>query len=565
MKKLRWQLIIIFLTGLVVGILLLGEQPGGLQPLEPEPVRGGIYTEALVGNIQRLNPLLHYYNPVDRDVDRLLYSGLIRFDSRGVPAADLAESWGVSKDGKLYNFELRPNLKWHDGEPLTSDDVTFTVDLLREGGDIVPKDVQEFWKEVDVTALSETAIQFSLPEPFAPFVDFLSVGILPRHILGGMNYQQMIDAPFNLQPVGSGPYRFDKLMVENDTITGLSLSIFDDYYGKKPYIERIVFRYYPDSAAALEAYLQGNIQGISEVTNDVLPDALAEPNLSLYSGRKPELAMVLFNLNNPQVPFLKELDIRQALVQGLNRQAIVNKILQGQAVVATSPILPGTWASYDGLELVVYDQQKAIDRLKEAGYVLTGEQDSVRKKENQALSFQLIHPDDEQHTLIAEEIQSDWAKIGVEVNLEPLPYEEIINGRLAPREFQAALIDLNLANSPDPDPYPFWDQAQATGGQNYSQWDNRTASEYLESARLTADLGERARLYRNFQVVFTDEQPAVLLYYPVFNYAVDQEVRGVRVGPLFDSSDRFATISDWYLVARVPAQGQQAESTPGSQ
>ncbi len=562
MKKLRWQLIIILLTGLVVGILLLGEQPGALTPLDPEPTRGGIYTEALVGNLQRLNPLLDFYNPADRDVDRLIFNGLIKFDARGVPVADLAESWGKSQDGKVYNFSLRPDLKWHDGEPLTADDIVFTIEMLREGTDIVPADIQVFWKDVEIVVLSPTQIQFRLPEPFAPFLDYVSFGILPRHLLGSMTFEQMRDAPFNLQPVGSGPFRFDRLVVENDQIQGVVLSINENYAGAKPYIEQIIFRYYPDSASALEAYRQDVVKGVSRITPDVLSAALAEPDLALYSGRLPNMTMVLLNLDNPQVPFFQDLEVRKALLSGLNRQGMIDTLLQGQAIVADGPIFPGTWASFDGLKRVEYDPQKAIDILKEAGYVLSGEQDVIRKKEDLSLSFSLIHPDDEFHTRLAETIQANWAKIGVEVILEPLPYEEVINGRLTPREYQAALVDLNFSRTPDPDPYPFWDQAQATGGQNYSQWDNRIASQYLERARVTIDMAERARLYRNFQVVFNEDVPALLLYSPVYNYAVDKEVRGVSVGPFYDTSDRFATVSEWFMVARVPVQGGASVATP---
>ncbi len=110
------------------------------------------------------------------------------------------------------------------------------------------------------------------------------------------------------------------------------------------------------------------------------------------------------------------------------------------------------------------------------------------------------------------------------------------------------MVDLNLSRSPDPDPYPFWDQAQATGGQNYTQWDNQVASEYLESARVTVNMLERAKYYRNFQIIFSQELPALPLYYPVYTYGVDSVIQGIRVGPLFDTSDRFANITEWYLV-----------------
>jgi len=554
MKKLRWQLLIIFLTGLVVGVLLLGEQrTGGGTSSAPEPVQGGTYTEALVGSLQRLNPLLDYYNPVDRDVNRLLFSSLVRFDSRGIPMPDLAESWGISQDGTIYNFALRPNLKWHDGRPLTSDDVAFTIDLFRQDGSPLPEDLQTFWKDIEVKSLDETNLQFRLPEPFAPFLDYLAFAVLPRHLLGDIPAAEMVNAPFGLQPVGSGPYRFDHLIVENDVISGVVLSAYEEYHFKRPYIDQITFRYYPDGSSALQAYREGAVQGIGQVPADILQPVLAEPNLAVYTGRKPELSLVLFNLKNPEVSFLADVNVRKALMMGLNRRWLVNHLLNGQAILAEGPIFPGTWAYYDGTQPYAFDVDKATLTLKEAGYVLSGETDTVRKKADVALSFILLHPDDDTHRLMAEAIQKDWAKLGVQVQLEAVPYDLLINERLAGREYQAALVDLNLTRSPDPDPYPFWDQVQATGGQNYTQWDQRMASEYLEQARVALDLNERARLYRNFQVLFHDELPALPLYYPVYAYAVDKQVQGVRMGPLFDSSDRFASVREWFLIARAAA------------
>ena len=548
MKKLRWQLLIIFLTGLVVGVLLLVEQPEA-PTLVSEPVEGGTYTEALIGAPQRLNPLLDYYNQVDRDVDRLIFSGLIKFDDRAVPQPDLVESWGISKDGTVYNFELRSNLKWHDGEPLTSEDVLFTIGLLQNGDPIIPEDLQDFWNDVEVNALSDTAIQFRLPEPFAPFLEYLTFGVLPQHLLGGKSLEEIIDDPFNLQPVGSGPFQLDRLIVENDEITGIVLSSFQDYYLSKPFIEEFVFRYYPDSGSALTAYQEGLVQGLGIVPSEILQDVLAEPDLSLHTGRSPQLSMVLLNLNNPKVPFLQEEPVRRALLMAINRQGLIDKYLAGQGIIADSPILPETWAYFDGISRVNYDPEGARRLLKEAGYVLSGEDNLVRQKEDVVLSFELIFPDEEFYYSLAEAIQQDWQAVNFQVNLKPVPYEDLVDVNLENREYDAALVDLNFASSPDPDPYPFWDQAQATGGQNYSQWDNRMASEYIEQGRIATDLTERARLYDNFQVIFSEELPSLPLYFPVYNYAIDSRIQGVRVGPLFDTPDRFLTVQDWFLVA----------------
>ena len=552
MKRFRWQFVIIFLTGLVVGALLLSEQPRttGIVP-SPEPVKGGYYTEAIVGSVQRLNPLLDFYNATDRDVDRLLFSRLIQFDERGNPQPELATIWGISQDGTVYNFELNPEAKWHDGQPVTAQDVVFTIEMMRSENDVVPVDLQDFWNEIEIIALADHALQFRLPEPFAPFLDYLSFGILPEHLLGDKTFSEMVDADFNLQPVGSGPFRFSGLLVdENEAIEGIELVAFEDYFGQPPYIEQIIFRFYSDSAAAMQAYREGIIQGINPVSIDVLDDVLAEPDLSVYTGRRPELALVLLNLKDQEATFLQEPEVRIALMQGLNRRYMVDRVMGGQAIIANGPIFPGTWAYYEGTPGIEFDQETARQTLSDAGYELSEEGGSVRRKDDVALRLTLLYPDDDQHRAVAEAIQSDWSQLGVAVELEALPYEDLIDDRLAERNYQAALVDLNLARSPDPDPYPFWDQVQATGGQNYSQWDHRMASEYLERARTATDLTERARYYRNFQVIFAQEMPALPLFYPVYTYAVADTVGGVRMGPLFDTSDRFATVLDWYLVSR---------------
>jgi peptide/nickel transport system substrate-binding protein len=182
--------------------------------------------------------------------------------------------------------------------------------------------------------------------------------------------------------------------------------------------------------------------------------------------------------------------------------------------------------------------------------VIPAEGGDARAKEGISLAFTMLHPDDDLHTQIAQTIRDQWAGIGVSVDLQAVPYDTLASESLASRAYQAALVDLNLSRTPDPDPYPFWHQAEATGGQNYSQWDDRAASEYLEQARVTADYTLRTRLYRNFQVVFAKELPALPLFVPVYSYGVDEQVQGVQVAALYDPSDRLTTFTKWYLLTR---------------
>jgi peptide/nickel transport system substrate-binding protein len=552
MKKIRWQLLIILFTGLVVGLLLISEQPE-TEEIVPEPVQGGIYTEALIGQIQRLNPVLDIYNDVDQDIDRLLFSGLISFDSSGQPQPDLAESWGISQDGLIYNFTLRENARWHDGEAVSNDDVRFTIDLIRAEDSLFPDDIKAFWNQVQIIISPDDAqtIQFVLPEPFAPFMDYLSFGVLPRHLLDGVNTTDLAGHTINLQPIGSGPYRFQEMMVENGQIIGIVLVANQDYYLQVPYIETIIFRFYATPEEALLAYQDGVVMGIGRVDDAILADAMKEEDLSMYTARVPEMEFVFLNLGNPQIPFFQELEVRQALYKGLNRQWIVNNILEGQAFLANGPILPGSWAYYEGLKTQAYEPEEANILLDELEYIVGTDEDPVRQKDDVRLEFELIYPNDALHEAIAQSIKSDWEKLNVRVNLRAETYENIINVDLANRTYQAALVGINLNKMPDPDPYPFWDQAQATGGQNYSQWDDRPASEYLEQARTSVDFAERRRMYRNFQYIFENQIPSLPLYYPVYNYAVSNEVNGIRIGPLYDQSDRFNNVTEWYLLTSM--------------
>lgn len=559
MKKYRWQLLILFLTGLVVGILLILEKRGGIgQVGTPQPVEGGVYTEALIGSLSRLNPLLDSTNQVDKDVDRLIFSGLVKFDSRGMPIPDLAESIRPSQDGIIYNVTLKPDLTWHDGESLTTADIVFTISLMQNGDGFIAPDLIAFWNEIKLVVIDDLNMQFILPEAFAPFQDYLAFGVLPEHVLGGLSMAEVAESEFNVRPVGSGPYQFLELSIENDVISGLSLKSFDGFAGSGPFLEEINFRYYPDAQSAYQAYQDKYVQGISQIPPELIPSALNNNELSIYTGRLPKISMVMFNHNDPGVIFFQDANIRKALLLGLNRQKLVDRIFNGQAIVANGVIFPGNWAYLDSLVQVDYDPEQAALLLKEAGYVITGEENPVRMKEEIAFRFVLSYPDDELHRVVAESIQSDWQKLSIEVVLEPIPADLFLSDKLEPRAFQAALVNLNLSGTPDPDPYPFWDSGQATTGQNYSQWNNRLASDTIEQARVSVDFAERTRLYHNFQAIFAKELPALPLYYPVYNYGVDSIIQGVSLGPLMDTSDRFATITEWYMTARRT----QATETP---
>lgn len=549
MKKLRWQLLVVVLALVAIGALLLTQQQSS-QPgenLGDKPVVGGEYSEALIGAPGRLNPLFDAYNQVDLDIDRLVYCPMIRFDHRGLPQGDLVDSWGISRDGKTYNFSIRPEATWHDGQPVTSEDVAFTVSLFQDERLPVPEDLRTFWQQINVNPLDEKTLQFLLPEPFAPFLDYLTFGILPRHIWGAIPVETIADSPYNLNPIGCGPYRFSKLDVVDNRVAAINLESFTGYYGAKPFIEKLIFRFFPDFNAALAAYEQGQVMGLSRIPLDGLPRALANKDLQIFSARLPRWSLIYLNLGNPQTPFFKDQVVRRALLMSINRRRMIDRYLGGQAILANGPIFPESWAYYEVAAPVEYDPEAAITMLKRAGYTVPAEGGNVRAKDGVALSFELAYPQSDIYQQIAEQISAEWARIGIQTTLKPVATDDLLQEYLEPRTYQAAIAEINLDRSPDPDPYPFWHQAQIANGQNYSQWDDRQVSEYLEQARVNDDLEERMRRYRNFQVRWAAELPALPLFYPVYTYGVDSDIRGVSMGPLFDPSDRFNNVLSWYL------------------
>lgn len=570
MRHLRWQVLIAVLGMLLVGRMLAGKatsapvpDPDGPEAVETAnaPVAGGTYSEALLGAPSRFNPLLDYANPVDRDIDRLIFSGLTRFDAVGRPAPDLA-NWIISEDGLTYTFVLRADARWHDGTPVTTADVAYTIGLMQDPAYPGPADVAFLWREVEVRAINEQTVEFGLPEPFAPFLDYTAFGLLPAHLLADVAAGDLATAPFNYAPVGAGPFRFAGLLGQGEEVTGVRLEAFADYHGQAPLLDAVEFKFYPDFPAALAAYEAGEVLGLSRVDPAHVTEALALPDLGVHTTLRPEYSLIFLNLQTDELPFFKDKRVRQALLRGLNREAMIDSLLNGQAVVANSPVLPGSWAYNPDLPTAAYDPAAAAELLDAAGWVVPdgsapGSDTYVRQKEGVALRFTLTLPDDPLHTGLAEAAQATWSQLGVLVDLNTVDPAALRSDYLLPRPraFDALLVDLNFSGTPDPDPYPLWHETQVESGQNYGGFADRNTSELLEQARITLDLETRARLYFRFQSRFADQTPALLLFYPVYSYAVDSRVSGVQVGPLIEPSDRLNTLAGWSLGQVVAEAG----------
>lgn len=528
------------------------------------PDTGGTYVEGVAGAPQYINPLLCQLHDEDRDLCSLTFAGLTRFTETGEVVPELASTWSLSDDGITYTFKLRQDIKWDDGAPVTVDDVIFTTRLLQDPNYPGRPDIGALWQTVKVIRVDNQTVQFRLAQPLAPFLDFTTIGLLPQHILSGTAAADLNGLPFNLQPVGNGPWKVVEVNTNANRVSSIALEPSPNYFGAKPNLSRLIFRYYPNVQSAFDAYHAGDVDGFGNLSLADATRAASRDDLTLYSATKSRYTSVFFNLRKDSGAIaLMDKPVRQALMLALDRDKIVREVLGGEAIVADTPFIPGTWAYHTGVTHYPFDPNRATQLLRNAGYELATvapSNVSVWQKNGEPIAFTLLTQDDPTRRAVAEAIVKQWRDLGVQVSVQPV--RNLVRDFLSPRQFQVALVD-NLIDG-DPDPYPIWHRSQIIApGQNFSGFDNKDASAWLEAARMTTDRVKRFEYYRKFQELFSDELPALPLYYPTYEYAISNRVKRVQVPPLMYPSDRLRTIGSWYInVKRVLASEATAQSKP---
>jgi peptide/nickel transport system substrate-binding protein len=537
---------LLILFGLVLLVLLLTYLATNYTTVL-RPGHGGTYVEGVAGQPHMLNPLLCGYNQPDHDLCSLIFSGLTRLNGSGQVEPDLASSWEIGADGLSYTFYLRTNAYWHDGSSVTADDVILTIRLLQDPEFPGPPELgAEVWRMVEMEKIDRRTVQFRLSEPYAPFLDYTTVGILPAHKIAGTQAADLVSAPFNLAPVGSGPFQVEEIEGEEGEVTSVVLKQFSRHYRARSYLDRVQFRFYPDYGEALDAYEEDEVEGVACVRVGDLAQARQLDGLNLFSAQIAEYSMVFLNLDDAQRSFFQEPKVRQALMLGLDRERLIHEVLEGQGLVTNSPILPGTWAYSADTSKYRHDPERAEALLDEMGWVKATETDT-RHKEGDSFAFTLLTSNDPRREALAEMLAASWADLGIEVTVEAVSAGDLRQA-LEERDFEAALVHLKLPG--DPDPYPFWHETQVEDGQNYAGFVHRRTSEVIEQARVTPNLNRRRVLYEEFQQLFAEQLPALPLYVPIYTYGVDERINDVQIGPLMHPSDRFRTILSWWIVHR---------------
>jgi peptide/nickel transport system substrate-binding protein len=519
----------------LAGSLLLGAR-WVYDSARVEPDKGGTFVEAIAGRPQYVNPLLAQFNDADRDLVALVFAGLTKVGAGGRVEPDLAESWDISADGKTYTFKLRADRKFHDGQPVLADDVLFTIGLLQDPAFPGLPDVAAQWQDIAVKKQGDRTVVFTLPQPYGPFLEQATLGILSARQFAGVTAANLVAVPFQGLPVGAGPFKVSQLNVQQAV-----LQPDPNYPGPKSYLDSLVVKFYPTSRATLLAVQAGEASGARAVPAEEIPRLKQDRNLALLSVPLEGRAAVLF-LNNRRAPF-DTAAVRQAVALAIDRQVLIDQALSGQGKPAYGPISPLSWG-YVAVGQGNQDLRKAETLLAEAGWVDTNG-DGLRERDEEPLAVALASSDDPERRAAAAYLAAQLSRLGFRVELQPQSWEQLRDEHLATHDFDAALADVWLPNY-DPDVLALWHSSQATSGLNLSGWSSGKGDGLLEQGRDSWQQSTRTEAYAAFQKTFGEDMPAVFLYYPTYTYALRTAVQGVSLQPLLDPSERFRGFAAWY-------------------
>ncbi len=506
----------------------------------PIPAYGGSFTEGVIGLPRSINPILAITD-VDRDLSTLIYSGLMKYD-HGKLVGDLAEKYSISEDGLVYSFTLKDNIRFHDGTPLTTDDIEFTIQKVEDNTLKSPRRAD--WGNISVKKIDEKNIQFILKQPYSPFLSNTTLGIIPKHIWKNVSSEQFIYSQFNIEPIGSGPYQIEKISRDNGGIPlSYELSPFSRYYDGKAYISHITIQFYPNEMAALDAYSSGAIQSIAGISPEEAEKISDDQDVSVLHSPLPRIFGVFFNQN--QAPVLANKEVRQALNMVVDKDTLVSEVLYGYGVRIDGP-LPAENSSRDNKKTLDIDGAKTL--LTKAGWTINkdGILEKKDKKGTQVLSFEIATADSPDLKKTAEILEKQWELLGADVTVKVFEYGDLSQNIIKTRKYDALLFGEFIGK--DLDLYAFWHSSQRLApGLNIAMYVNSSADKLLEEARTTGSEKVKAEKYKAFEKLVTEDVPAIFLYSPEYMYVIPKKIQGIHFGPITIPSDRWYDTNSWYI------------------
>lgn len=518
------------------GLAGLSSSPNGSAAASSGPPP--IFREGVVGSPSSITPLTAR-TQADRDLSRLVFSGLVARGSDATYVPDLATAWTVDPSGRNWTFSLRPNAQWQDGQPVTADDVLFTVGLLKDPA--YRGSLANSWREVSAAKIDEHTAEFSLATPIAGFLEDALVGILPEHLLASTPVTDLADSAFANDPIGSGPFRLVHWDATSADLIPASTA------AQVPVLPAIELRFFSGSATLADAYRAGTLDSAVGLapTDALATSKLAGSRLLTYPATT--FTSVAINLR-PGHPELAPAAVRKALLQVLDRPAMLTGVLTGTGTQADSPIPPSSWAFDPKASApIATSSSAATAALKAAGWTkATAGWEAPKAKV--PFAFDLLSPDKASNPIAwgaAELVASQWKGFGLKVTHVGLAPTDLV-ARLGAGSFVAAVVEVNIGL--DPDLYPLFASSQAlTGGANITGIQDSSLNGLLAAARAPGTQAARKTAYTKLQTALVANPAMLPLFFQDDLVVDDSRVVGPAIQGLADLSDRYWDVLAWRL------------------
>ncbi len=510
------------------------------------PAVGGTFTEALAGQPKYLNPIDSVANDVDSDIVKLLYSGLFRYQGSDI-IPDLAESYTWSDDGKVLRVKLRQDARFHDGMPVTSEDVRFTFASVQDPDRKSP--MLPRYRGMAISTDGDDTVIFTLDHPDVNLLGRLTLGVLPSHLWADVPTTNVRLSDLNVKPIGSGPYRVRSFTRESTgLIRSYTLERFEQYYGAKPNIPTITLQFFPDRPSALAAFRDDQVDAVAFVSTLDAGKLVNSTRKQRVRLELPEESVAFFNVKNP---VLAGKDVRKALLLSIDRADLV-AALHDDAEPIYGPF-PFASVTSTGNDL-----ETARTLLTNAGWVLPAD-GSVRVKQGkpaskgsatttaQELDLTISVPVEPDLIAMAEALKRRWSLLGAKVTVDAHPLDEVVHASMRDRD-HAMITLLNVFLGPEEDIFPFWWSGQAVEqGLNISGLSDRSLDAALEGLHDATSTEALAAARIQATALINDSAAAAFLVRPLYNYLLASDVKGMPDHMVLASpAERYQGLSDWY-------------------
>ena len=515
------------------------------------PVEGGTYAEGVNGRVSTLNPLFAA-TQAEQSTAQLIFSSLFDYDNRGSLSGDLATGYKRSEDGRTYTVTLRDNATWHDGKPVTVDDILFTVNLLKNPA--VGSSLAASWEGIQAVKINKDKVAFNLPAAYVPFPHALTFPILPKHILENVKPNTIREHPFSTEPIGSGPFafRFKQKVKSDGSHEVLHLKQNTAYYGGQVKLERFQLHAYANRDDLVEGL---RTQAIGAASGVPLNNLASFDGDSRFDVNFLPVQAGVYALMNTESPTLKNEKIRKALQLGTN-------VDEALSTLSWKPKRMDTPFAGNQMKLDVkkpgYNIAKAKKILDESGWKLNPE--GFRYKDNKPLQIRLSYLKDTDYESVVGGLVEQWRKLGIKVETQSIdakdPTQNFVSSVLQPRNFDVLVHELTIGA--DPDIYAYWHSSQATArGLNFSNYKDDISDDALSSARSRQDELLRVAKYESFLRQWYEKAPAIGLYQSSVSYVAAKGVQSVQ------KQDNLVTEVDrYYDVVRWTARSDSVYKTP---